>query len=417
MKIKNQINSMESRKISYIFLALIFLLPLQNIHLGKLPSLGGGLNALNMLVLISLLISMSLGHTKFYSDYNKYLYLFILSYIVSFFYAPVYMGTSDPESLFRLKDLLIPFFLFFITYKFCANIYQIKRIFYVTALPLPYMFKVYYTNLSWMGFGHYSDKLRLNGGTFMMLGSNEINAFYATYTFVLFSVALSENNKLIKGGLMLAVAMNTYCIIYGFSRGAYVSFLAGMVVWAIVSSHTAKLIFALIGVMFIGFVGVKILPTATVERFTMSFSQDEERDESAQSRIEFWELAFEKYMENPLTGIGYRNFPKVNPAGLDTHNYYVKVMVENGILGVLALFLLLRASWSRICHLKRIAKDPFLVSLAIGMIPCFIAMLIGNMFGDRFTHYPLISYFYIYMALVMRGIAISEQEGSAIVAR
>lgn len=406
------IGDYKERGVTWFLLALIFLIPLQNIYLGKIPSLGAGINILNVLMIFSFFSVLSIKETTFNTGLNKSILFFLITYVFSWFNSSLYMGWYDPESIFHLKDFLFSYVFFFVVYKACTSVKHLKWVFYATVLPLPYMFKVYYTNLSWMGFSHYSDKLRYNGGTFMNLGSNEINAFYVTYTFAVLSVAFVTESNPIKFFLFLMSILNTYCIIYGFSRGAYLSLIVGLFVWALVSSKMKFLFSALILVLILVTVGVNVLPKATVERFEMTFTPEEERDESAESRVGFWELAFDYYLQNPIMGIGYRNFPKVNPAGLDTHNYYVKVMVENGTIGLLALVILLKGFWRKIKELFKKAHDPFLKAFAIGMIPCFVALLVGNLFGDRFTHYPLISYFFVYMAIVCRGIEISDRESA-----
>ena len=399
----------KEKGVSWFLLSLIFLIPLQNIYLGKIPSLGAGINILNVLMLLSFFSVFSIKETIFKTDLNKPIFIFLLTYFISWINSNLYMGWYDPESIFHLKDFLFSYLFFFVVYKACSSVKHLRLVFYATILPLPYMFKVYYTNLSWMGFSHYSDKLRFNGGTFMSLGSNEINAFYVTYTFVILSVASCTKNRWGKCFLYLVALLNIYCIVYGFSRGAYLSLIVGLIIWAFVSSKVKYLVSVLVLFLLLVTIGVSVLPKATVERFDMTFTDEEDRDESAESRIKFWELAFDYYLQNPIVGIGYRNFPKVNPAGLDTHNYYVKVMVENGTIGLIALFVLLRSFWKKIRELQRKAHDPFLEKFAIGMIPCMVALLIGNLFGDRFTYYPLISYFFVYMAIVCRGIEITDR--------
>ena len=396
--------------VNYFLLALVFLIPLQNIYLGKIPSLGGGMNILNILMVLAFFATIQIRETCFKNDLNKFIVWMAVIYFLSWVNSGVFLGVYEPRSIFALKDVLFSYLFFFVVYKSCDTLPQLKKVFWATVLPLPYMFKVYYTNLSWMGFSSYSDKLRLNGGTFMSLGSNEINGFYATYTFVVLSVAFSTSKRLPRYFLIICGMMNLYCIIYGFSRGAYLAVIIGLVVWAVVSSKVKRLLVGLSLFFFVGIVGVQVFPKATVERFEMSFNKEEDRDRSAQSRFEFWDIAFDYYVKNPVLGIGYGSFPKVNPAGLDTHNYYVKVMVENGSIGLIVFFLFLNSCWKKIRELHLVAVDPFLKAFAVGMVPCMIAMLIGNLFGDRFTHYPLISYFYVYMAIVMKGIELSRKE-------
>lgn len=394
--------------VSPFLLAIIFLIPLQNIYLGKIPSFGGGVNILNILMVFALIWACSITDTNFTNTLNKYIFAMIVFYIIAWARAGNYIGAYDPNSLNELKDIFFGYLMFFVVFKICKTLPQLKRVFLATLLPLPYMFKVYYTNLSWMGFSHYSDKLRLNGGTFMGLGSNEINAFYSTYTFVLLAVAITRTNRWKKYSFLVLASMNIYCVIYGFSRGAYIAGIVGLVVFAYLTSKMKLLIGSLLLLITISVIGAQILPKATVERFDMSFTNEENMDTSAKARIDNWDLAMKLFYNNPILGIGYGNFKKVNPSGLDTHNYYIKILVENGVFGFIALLLFFKACWRKIFELRSIATDPFLKAVAIGMIPCIISLMIGNLFGDRFTYYPLISYFYVYMAIVLRGIDLSK---------
>jgi hypothetical protein len=65
---------------------------------------------------------------------------------------------------------------------------------------------------------------------------------------------------------------------------------------------------------------------------------------------------------------------------------------------------LILASLRLAVRLLGTARDPFLKALACGFIPCLTAIVVGNFFGDRFSYYPLISYFFVYMAMIVRGI-------------
>lgn len=400
----------KDEKKNWILFALVFIVPLQNVYIGKIPALVFGGSLLNLLILIVFLNSLVNNSTDFKSRLTIPLICFSVTYIISWITSGIYIGSYASGSIHFLKDILTGFSFYFLVYKSCSTTTQLKNIFWATALPIPYMFKVYQSNLSWMGFSSYSDKLRLNGGTFTYLGSNEINAFYATYSFVLLAVGLAQERRWARWLLISLSIMNFYCVVYGFSRGAYIGVLVGGIVFCIVHSRIRWLVFSLLLLLLLSAIGVKTLPTATIQRWNMAFTDEKDRDKSAESRVVFWKLAFDYYLENPIVGIGYQNFPKINPAGLDTHNYFIKVMVENGTIGIVALLFFLARCWCSIKFLLRKARDPFFRALAMGMIPCMISLLIGNMFGDRFTHYPLIAYFFVYMAIIARGIDITERE-------
>lgn len=388
--------------LNWPLLILISLVPLQNIYLGKIPSLGSGFNILNILMLLAFVAAAKRSETKFANNMNRYVLLLAASYLVSLFQATLVLGWNDrsPEVL---KDMFFAYLFFFVTYKSLTGMRAMKAVFYATVLPLPYMFRVFYSNLSWMGFSTYSDKQRLNSGTFMLLGSNEIAAFYATYTFIVFAMACIEENKKWKYFLYACTVFNVYSLLYALSRGAYLAFITGIVVYCWLQKKTRLLIGALVLLVFLAGVGADVFPKAVTERFNSAFVEEIELDDSAQTRLILWDVALDKFQSNPLLGVGFGNFKKMNDYGLDTHNYYIKLLAEGGIISFLAFLALLFASYRTSIGLCRLSNDKFVISLAIGFTACVVSMLVGNFFGDRFTHYPLIAYFYVYLAMVVKA--------------
>lgn len=392
----------------YIPLFLIALIPLQNIYLGKLPSLGGGLNFLNILFLISLVYVLRLPANFENSNTKKYVLLMMLGWLFTYLWGGVRSGFSQ-ETMTAFKDLMLPYLLFFIIYKLSDSVVTMKKIFLATIVPLPYMFKVFYANLSWMGFSSYKDKLRSNSGTFMELGSNEVAAFYATYTFIILAVAFKESDRRIRLFLYAVACMNIYTIVYGFSRSAYLSSLAAAALLFFLSGKTKQLVLISIVLVILSAAGVKVLPNAVFERFDSAFVETEELDDSVQKRLILWDVAKDKFASSPLVGIGYQNFKKENQFGMDTHNFYLRTLAEGGMAGFLIIVAFMVHALRKGIELFKTATDPFLKALATGFIPCMVAMMIGNYFGDRFTHYPLISYLFVYLAMVAKGVEISRK--------
>ena len=42
-------------------------------------------------------------------------------------------------------------------------------------------------------------------------------------------------------------------------------------------------------------------------------------------------------------------------------------------------------------------------ALALGLIGALMALVCSNLFGDRFTYYPMAAYFWAYVALVVKS--------------
>jgi O-antigen ligase len=69
----------------------------------------------------------------------------------------------------------------------------------------------------------------------------------------------------------------------------------------------------------------------------------------------------------------------------DTHNYYLKIAAEQGIVGLglwLAFILLIAlTAW----RLTRIGKTPQSKGIGFATLGCITAVMICNFFGDRFS--------------------------------
>ena len=403
----------ESLKANNIFLFLVFLIPLQNIYIGKLPSLGGGLNFLNICFLFAIFtwkmrpdLNVS---TK--TSLNKPIIFFMFSYLLALIMHKVTLGVVDMGLVTGIKDILLAPILFFITLNSVRDRRGIILTIGATVLPLFYMFRVFFAQSRNVSSYHYDDDMRISG-TFSQLGSNEVATFYASYTLVLLALFYFFKTTKVRLILGLLIALNLYSLVYSYSRGAYVGFLLGglAMVWHV----RKKLVFMVIPVVFIfGGVMLNFLPASVQERFGTISADESSRDESAQSRFVFWGYAWEQFLQNPVVGKGYLTFIEFNPYHMDTHNYYMKLLAENGIIGfVIFVMILWRASKAG-RNLYDESDDPLYKALGIGLFGVVISLTIGNIFGDRYTHYPLSAYFYVYLALTLRALVLTREKNPA----
>jgi O-antigen ligase len=165
-----------------------------------------------------------------------------------------------------------------------------------------------------------------------------------------------------------------------------------------------------------------ILPSSVVSRITMTETETGEIEGSAAHRLDLWEHAMNLFKQNPVFGVGFGGFGLDVPEGelTDTHNFYMKTLAEQGVIGftvlVAVFFAALRSGWK----LMRIGKSSFHKGLGLGFMGCIVALMVTNMFGDRWSYFVLGSYFWIFWGLVDRarliantqtqpGISVSEQ--------
>jgi O-antigen ligase len=156
-----------------------------------------------------------------------------------------------------------------------------------------------------------------------------------------------------------------------------------------------------------------VMPKSVIERFDTTTIAEGQRDESTELRFEFWEIAWNNFAEHPLFGSGYHTFhhAEINPLGKDTHNFFMRELTEKGLFGFLitaGMFLaMLRASWRT---LRSAPAGGLAYALGLGMTCAWLALVIGNCFGDRFTYYPVIGYFWAYLGLMLKARELADAE-------
>lgn len=148
---------------------------------------------------------------------------------------------------------------------------------------------------------------------------------------------------------------------------------------------------------------------ASVELRIKSLFTSQINDESALWREESWKGALRAFTNNPILGIGYGQNLYVELFDFETeieirdlHNDYIGMMLQTGILGILAMF------WFMIEIIKKFFKQnkkavqqnkAFLLSAASGIV----LFLFSANFGTYFDINLLIIFFYILLGLMFNN--------------
>ena len=134
-------------------------------------------------------------------------------------------------------------------------------------------------------------------------------------------------------------------------------------------------------------------------------------DHSAQTRFTLWEDAKPLIDSNLLIGTGFNTYAYLHRVGEyeDTHNYYVKVLVETGVVGLLIFGWLLWTTLWRALRLFRQSRDPFLASLGFGLAAWLITAAAASLFGDRWTFMQVNGYMWVLGGMVSHAL-LAESE-------
>jgi O-antigen ligase len=237
------------------------------------------------------------------------------------------------------------------------------------------------------------------GGGPLGYGSNQTAAFLAQFGMFFWGLAqfLKKRLKLLSYGL---VAITLITTMYTFSRGAYLAVLLTILVLGLLRDRKLLL---LLGLFLLTW--QTIVPTAVRERVTMTKNANGQLEESAQERVTLWEDAEQSIAASPIVGTGFATyqFSKHVDNLRDTHNWYVKVMVETGIIGLILAFMLLQQMLATSYRLFKRATDPLYQGLGLGLLLATCACIVANCFGDRWTYLEITGLLWVLVGTAIRA--------------
>ncbi len=135
------------------------------------------------------------------------------------------------------------------------------------------------------------------------------------------------------------------------SRGGMIGALISAVVAVVLVPKSRRTWLSILGGLVVAIV---LSGPSVVAEFSTSFNEGEERDSSAQSRLDLWRDCTDAMLKNPLLGIGQEHWGIVAktygyPAGKEAHSLWFQTGAELGIPGVTFLlmfyFLTVYFSW------------------------------------------------------------------------
>ena len=117
-------------------------------------------------------------------------------------------------------------------------------------------------------------------------------------------------------------------------------------------------------------------------------------DTSTSARIISWKAAVRDWWHHPLLGYGVAGYGFID-------SQYFKVLVDTGLLGVIAFFNLLYALWVFLVNAYRQATVPWIRGLISGFIIGYMGMLVHAIGANTFIIVRIMEPFWLFAGLVM----------------
>ncbi len=220
-----------------------------------------------------------------------------------------------------------------------------------------------------------------------------------------------------KGAMLIVVGVIAVALAVTYSRGCYLGLIACIGVFLVLVNFKWVLLF-LAGALAIPFV----LPESILNRFTSIGNTSES---STSYRIAIWKGALDMikdYWYRPIgqgTAAFNRIYPLYSYSGVGaehTHNLFLQLIVETGILGILSFIVVLFRFFQYLGSGIQIAKEKlkdknvsiFLIAFVSGMT----GFMVQSMFDNTWYNNRIVLIFWIFIALGCAARALVKEERS-----
>ena len=226
---------------------------------------------------------------------------------------------------------------------------------------------------------------------------------------IMFALALTARGAA-QLGLLLATLPMLYAMTASYSRGPVLALAAGAVV-LVLASRNWKLG---LGVAMVGMVGLALLTasgsTKLVDRLSTATNPLE--DASFMVRVGYITEYLPEIAKRPFGyginssgGSGLRasggELVRNSVVGVPTDNYYFKVALEMGWVGLMLFLWLNLAALTHTYRVYRRTEDPYYKALALGVLSVLSAIFVGAFSNDINSQKPISEFFWIMLGLAM----------------
>lgn len=298
------------------------------------------------------------------------------------------------------KNYMVIFLLFFLVLASIKNIKQMQILVVVICLSMTALNRNYINTMRQRDLSSFSYNLR-DEGSMGYAGVNGLAALEAQFSVFLLGLYSVQRKAWAKLGYLLLLGTCLVALTYTFSRGGYAAVLIGALFIGIVKNRKIILILFLFLISW-----QTIVPNAVRERVLMTTDSSGQLESSAGTRVTLWENALEIIKGDPVFGTGFDTYKYMHTVGSfeDTHNYYVKVTLEMGLIGlIIFLGMLARIFSTGLTLFRTLQANDFLRGLGLGLAGMVIATMVANAFGDRWTYIEETGFMWVIAAMAIRA--------------
>jgi O-antigen ligase len=318
--------------------------------------------------------------------------------------APAPLWISD-ENFVTWKDYMLVPLVFLATALVAEDRKHIKVIIILTAIALVFIDRSCILESMQRSWAVFDEQKRDRGP--LAYGPNLTAAYLVQFAMFIWGVVQFTKRKAYKIVGLAVVGASFFALLYTFSRGGYLAALVGILMLGILKDRKLLPILAIFLLTW-----QAVVPTAVHQRVDMTKQSTGQLESSAQERVDLWKESWASFVQSPILGNGYSTFKfGQHTADLkDTHNLYMKVLDETGIVGLVIVLILLQQMFSLGYRLFRRGNDPLYRGLGLGLFLATCCAVVTNFFGDRWNFVEISGPMWVLFGAAVRAIDLKALE-------
>ena len=341
-------------------------------------------------------VNKELGFAK-KTALNQPIIIYSFLYLIGTLYG-ILMGTTRWQaSIFYFLKYIEYFLLYFMVVNSLKDRRQVKTFIYCM-LGVALITSVFAWYLHFSGAERVTAPFEGKHGEPNTLGGYLLLIMMVTTGLILNITQLKER-LLLAGGMCVVFP----AFLFTLSRSSWFGFLPAYAVLMFLS-RKGKHMLLVVSLLFILLFSV-IFPKYVYDRIAYTFDAQTQRvvmgkvvsiDESSAARVDTFKDSIKHWMRSPILGNGAAS------AGATVDNQYMRVLIETGIFGTFAFFLVLFAIFkSSFKTLHSSGDDHFTHGLTAGFIAGFVGLLFHSLGAATFILIRIMEPFWFITAMVV----------------
>ena len=209
-------------------------------------------------------------------------------------------------------------------------------------------------------------------------------------------------------GLLIVVIIPPF--LFTQSRSSYLALVPAVVVLGYMTDR--KII--ILGAIILSLIASPLLlPESVKSRIMYTFTQPEEKgqikigdirlDTSTSARLVSWKETLQDWPKHPLLGYGVTGYHFVDAQ-------YPRVLVETGILGVIAFLYLIFSIFKVTLENLKAVNTPYFKGLAIGFLAGFVGLVVHALGANTFIIVRIMEPFWFFAGIIVMMPAMERQQ-------